>query len=97
MVSKKVSLKDIFTGNMPPPGIQDFTNSKTTNTTINTQKYMSKRERILDELKDISLIQQITLIESISKELRQKSSISINTRRRKLNLDGERPDLEIMK
>ena len=69
---------DIFTGNMP--NIQK----------INTR--MTKREKINEVLKGLTKVEQIALLESMSKEIRQKNSIRISKKQFKDTRVDDRDD-----
>jgi len=59
---------------------------------------MTKREKIAEVLKGLTKVEQIALLESMSKEIRQKNSIRISKKQFKdTRIDDERPDLLDMK
>ena len=76
--------------------ITNLTDNKKTNYTINNR--MTKRDKINEILKGSTKVEQIALLESMSKEIRQKNSIRISKKQFKdLRVDDERPDLLDMK
>ena len=67
-------------------------------TNVNGLLKMTKREKIKEILKGFTKVEQIALLESMSKEIRQKNSIRICKKQFKdLRVDDERPDLIEMK
>lgn len=70
--------------------IQNFTNNKNTNYSINTR--MSVEDKIMEALKNKTKIEQIAILEKISKGIRQRNSIRINKKKYKEQLVDERPD-----
>lgn len=53
---------------------------------------MKRRDKIMDCMKGMTKVEQIALLESISKEIRQKNSIRINSRKFMDTRVDERPD-----
>lgn len=70
--------------------IQNFTDNKKTNYSINTR--MRVRDKIKEILKGLTKVEQIALLESLSKEIRQKNSIRISKRQFKDTRIDDRED-----
>ena len=72
------------------------TSSSTTKEFIK-EKYFNMKEKIEDVLRDASIIERITILESLCKKYRKISSKIINERQMGRRVDSERPDLLTLK
>lgn len=68
-----LSLIDIFAGNLPK--IQNLTDNKKTNYTINT---MEKQEAIEEILSGLSESEKLKVLEKLAMKIRKANSIKIN-------------------